>query len=304
MAQIPKEFIRTINELYDKPGSEWLINLPALIVDCERRWCLTVGAPFLPLSYNYVAPGVREDGTEVVLKLGYPNLALRMEIEALKIYGGRGATQLFASDIAQGILLLERLSPGTPLSKLDNDEQATSITTQVMRQLWRPVPLKHYFPTVADWASGLSKLRLKFCGTCGPLPEGLVAQAEGIFNELIESMAEPVLLHGDLHHNNILNAERQPWMAIDPKGLVGEPAYEVGALLRNKLPQPFMKAEAGRILARRIAQISEELGFDQQRLRNWGIAQAVLSAWWSLEDHGYGWESAIACAEVLAALEI
>src|SRR5207245_1532988 len=134
-------------------------------------------------------------------------------------------------------------------------------------------------------------------------PADLVEEAERLFAELIPSMAEPpVLLHGDLHHENIVSAERQPWLALDPKGLVGEPAYEVGALLRNQLPEPLDVPETSRILARRIDQLSEELGFERSRLRDWGLAQAVLSAWWSYEDHGYGWEPAITCAELLAAV--
>jgi streptomycin 6-kinase len=109
-------------------------------------------------------------------------------------------------------------------------------------------------------------------------------------------MAEPVLLHGDLHHWNILAAGRQPWLALDPKGIVGEPAYEVGALLRNPDLMPLQVQE------RRVDQLTAELGFDRYRILGWGIAQAVLSAWWSYEDHGHGWESAVACAEILAAL--
>ena len=92
-----------------------------------------------------------------------------------------------------------------------------------------------------------------------------------------------MLLHGDLHHWNILRAEREPWLAIDPKGLAGEPAYEVGALLRNRL-------DAGedvlQLTLRRIAQLSEILGVDRERLKRWAFAQGVLSALWTFEDHG------------------
>ena len=91
-------------------------------------------------------------------------------------------------------------------------------------------------------------------------------------------------------------------MALDPKGVVGEPAYEVGALLRNPLPQLLTEPRPARVLARRVDQLAEELGFDRERIAGWGLAQAVLSAWWSFEDHGHGWELAIACAEVLATL--
>jgi streptomycin 6-kinase len=164
------------------------------------------------------------------------------------------------------------------------------------------MPPEHPFPSVAEWAAGLGRLRDHFGGTSGPFPTTLVEAAEGLFTELISSMSEPVLLHGDLHHANILAAERQPWLALDPKGLVGEPAYEVGAFLRNPMPQLFAAPQPGRILARRVDQLAEELGFDRARLLGWGLAQAVLAAWWSFEDHGYGWEPWIACAELLAAL--
>jgi streptomycin 6-kinase len=110
-----------------------------------------------------------------------------------------------------------------------------------------------------------------------------------------------VLLHGDLHHGNVLAAAREPWLAIDPKGLTGEPAYEVGALLRNPLPQLLSWPHPARVTERRIAQLSEELGLERARVRGWGLAQAMLSAWWSIEDEGELGEFGFAAAEVLAA---
>ena len=92
-------------------------------------------------------------------------------------------------------------------------------------------------------------------------------------------------------------------MAIDPKGVVGEPAYEVGALLRNPLPQLLRSGSARRTLARRVDLLSERLSIDRARLLGWGLAQAVLSAWWTIEDHGSGWEPAIAVAEVLSEID-
>jgi streptomycin 6-kinase len=117
-------------------------------------------------------------------------------------------------------------------------------------------------------------------------------------------MAEPMLLHGDLHHDNILAAQREPWLTIDPKGLVGEPAYETGALLRNPLPQLLEVPQPGRVLARRVNQLAEELDFDRARVRGWGLTQAVLSAWWSVEDFGDVSDFAIACAELLASIKV
>jgi streptomycin 6-kinase len=303
MNAIPNGLARTIVELHGTTGVEWLNRLPSLVADCEQRWSLQVLPPFEPLSYNYVAPAVRADGTEVVLKVGVPNAELLTEIEALRLFDGHGIVRLLEADYEQGALLLERLKPGTPLSSLTDDEQATSIAIQVIGQLWKPVSLEHSFPTVAKWAAGLKRLRERFDGGSGPFPGSLVEEAETLFGELIGSMGEEVLLHGDLHHQNILAAERQPWLALDPKGVVGEAAYEVGALLRNPMPQLLTEPHPGRILARRVEQLAEGLGFDRARVVGWGMAQAVLAGWWSFEDHGRGWESWIACAEILAGLE-
>jgi streptomycin 6-kinase len=171
-----------------------------------------------------------------------------------------------------------------------------------MRQLWRPAPADYPFPTVAKWAGGMQRLRAQFDGGIGPFPKRLVELAERLFAELLASQAEPVLLHGDLHHDNILSAQRQPWLALDPQGVVGEPAYEVGALLRNPMPHLLAMPDFKGVQARRVDQLSEALGFDRERIVGWGVAQAVLSGWWSIEDHGAGWEPSLACAEVLAEL--
>jgi streptomycin 6-kinase len=289
-------------EVHGREGLAWLSRLPALLAEYAARWSLEVGPPFESLSYNYVAPAVRADGSDVVLKAGVPRPELLAEIEALRLFGGQGAARLLAADGEAGVLLLERLKPGTPLSSLADDEQEMSIAARVMRRLWRPLPAKHPFPTVDRWAKGLERLRAHSGGGCGPFPGWLVSRAEALFRELLASAAEPVLLHGDLHHFNIVAAERQPWLALDPKGLAGEPAYEVGALLRNPMPQILDEPQLGRLLARRVDQMAEELGLDRERLVGWGLAQAVLSAWWSLEDHGHGWEASIAIAQVLATL--
>jgi streptomycin 6-kinase len=301
MQDMPRDFARRMIELHGEEGIKWLDHLPFLLAGLAQRWALAVLRPFEDLSYNYVVPVVRADGSGAILKVGVPNPELLTEIEALRLYGGRGIVQLLEADPERGALLLERLEPGTPLACLSDDGAATSIAAQVMRQLWRPLPADHPFPTVARWAAGLGRLRERFGGGTGPLPSIWVARAEGLFSELIVSMAEPELLHGDLHHHNILAAQRQPWLALDPKGVVGEPAYEVGALLRNPMPQILDQPDVKGIMARRVDQLAEELGFDRKRLVGWGVAQAVLSAWWMLEDHGHGWEMGIACAEHIAA---
>ena len=295
---IPALWAATIRNVYGERGEAWLAQFPELRRRCARQWNLTLEPPLPGLSYNYVAPAVDEQGREVILKLGVPDKETITEIAALNHYGGRGCARLYAAQPEAGALLLERLQPGRMLVTVADDEQATRIAAEVMQELWRPAPRCHAYPTVSDWGQGLRRLRAEFVGGSGPYPERLVALAESLFADLLASQTAPVVLHGDLHHYNILQAERAPWLAIDPKGVVGE----VGALLRNPVPQVATWPELAQIQARRVAVLAEMLGFERERIAGWGVAQAVLAAWWSYEEHGEKDEVMIACAEALAAL--
>jgi streptomycin 6-kinase len=115
-------------------------------------------------------------------------------------------------------------------------------------------------------------------------------------------MDEPALLHGDLHHENIMSAGRQPWLAIDPKGLVAEPAYETGALLRNLWLPRLTQPQPEQAIARRADVLTEELGFDRVRLLAWGLYQAVLAAWWCLEDDLECWRYFVRHATLIDSL--
>jgi streptomycin 6-kinase len=296
---IPDEFDQRIRSTFGQAGSAWLERLPGILRSIEQRWLLTLHEPFQPLSYNYVAAADRPDGSSVVLKAGVPNPELNSEVEALRHYNGDGAVLLLEAIPEDGILLLERLQPGTPVLDLGDDTKATSIAAQVMRRLWKPAPPDNHFPTLADWARGFQRLRQTFAGGTGPFPGEYVERAESLYKELLVSSQPAVVLHGDLHHWNILSAQRQPWLAIDPKGIIGEPAYEVGAWMRN--PSPFLDDFPGalKITNRRLDQFSEELGFDRKRLKDWTFTQAVLSAWWSYEDGDEDWSIMLALAELI-----
>jgi streptomycin 6-kinase len=296
MMKLPDAFIKTQREVFGPAGEAFVRDLPDLLASAAARWGLTVLPPF-SLSFNYVAPVLLPDGSPAVLKAGVTtNGELHNELAALRAWDGLGAARLLASDPAAGLLLIERAMPGRELADLllpysglhgagpARDDEATRIAAGVMRRLWRPAPAEYAFPTLQKWTAGLGRLRPTFDGGTGPFPAGLVARAEGLFAELLASQGQPVLLHGDLHHWNILAAEREPWLAIDPKGLVGECEYEVAALLYNPTPILTDWPDLARVLRRRIAVLSEMLGFDPQRLAAWTCAQAVLSAWWTYED--------------------
>ncbi|MEO8971098.1 MAG: aminoglycoside phosphotransferase family protein [Ktedonobacteraceae bacterium] len=303
MFVIPDDFKREMIALHEDEGRVWLDRLPAILAACEERWGITIGSPFANLSFHYVARAVRADGTSVVVKACSPTGEFFQESTALRLFDGQGMAQLLACDTDDEVMLLESLQPGTVLTTMEDDERAISIAAGVMRRLWRPVPTEHPFKSVFDWGKGFIRLRQHFDGGNGPFPKVLLEEAETLYAELSTSMAASVLLHGDLHQDNILAATRQPWLAIDPKGLTGEPAYETGSLLRNPLPQLLQMPQPGRVLARRIDQLADELGLDRGRIRNWGLAQSVLAAWWSVEDFGSVSEDQLTCASLLAEIK-
>jgi streptomycin 6-kinase len=301
---IPDSFARFIEIQHGTNGLAWLARLPDILAICEQRWHLKISIPFTNLSYHYVAPAICNDGTYVVVKVFSPTGEFALQTEALHLFASHGSVHLLDNDPDNEVQLLERLEPGMVLSSLEDDEQAISIAASVMQQLWHPAPSNSAFPSVLTWGAGLARLRPYYNGGTGPFPARLVEEAETLFAELSTSMAEPVLLHGDFHQDNVLSNGPKSWLAIDPKGLIGEPAYEVGPILHNPLPQLLQASQPGRILARRVDQLSEELGFERARVRGWGVYQALLAAWWNMEDMGQFWDEALQCAELLAAIKI
>ena len=184
-----------------------------------------------------------------------------------------------------------------------DDAAATRIAAGVMRALWRPVPEGAPFLPVAEWFSRAFVRHRAEYGGAGPFPPALFARAQALAWELLASPVETVLLHGDLHHYNILSnsqhPERAPWMAIDPKGVTGDPGFDVGQFLLN----PDLDGAEVRpaVVRRRLDIFAETLEYDRDRLAAWAVVEPVLSACWSAEDGGDGWQGAIAVAETAAA---
>ena len=298
--------------VFGEAGREWLERLPSIIDEYAQRWELRIEPP-LALSYNYVAPATRADGTPAIFKCGVvaENSSIRHEIAALQHWNGDGAALVLAADVDAGVYLLERLIPGQEIVELD-DAVSTRIAAGLMRRLSKAPPQEHAFPTLADWGEAFGELRERHDGGTGPLPADLVARGEALYMELVASQADPILLHGDLHHFNILSAQREPWLIIDPHGVIGEPAFEVGPWLRNTVGDPngphrhlylLNQPNARAVLDRRLNDFAELLGIERGRLRDWGIAFCTLSACWSNEsNHRDGWEQALAVAEMLLTL--
>ena len=309
MITLPPHFVQWVLQVHGEEGRLWLARVPEILNVCEQRWRITIEAAFPNLTFNLVMRARQRDGTPVVLKICWTSDEYHRQKEALRFFDGHGMTRLLGFYDEDEVMLLEGLRPGTSLLHRNDDVVATSIAAGVMRQIWRPITGMHDFPTVERWGLGFERLRQHFDGGTGPFPQAITDRAQKVYTELCDSMGKQVLLHGDLHHDNILAAERQPWLAIDPKGVVGERAYETGSWLRNWLPDLLRQENPRRILARRIDQFADELGFDRVRIRDWALAQAVLSGWWCIEDLSVeermqddSWRPVLQCAELLASI--
>jgi len=296
MKSLAPDFIDRIIGVYGQAGQKWLDNLSFLQLDLAQRWSLSGLEPVIDLSYNYLVFAAAANGQPVVLKIGVPNPELTSEIQALISYEGNGAVKLLDADPDQGALLLERLLPGADLRSIQDDEKATRIAASLMEKLWHPVTHHPAFHTAADWCRGFQRYREVF-PTDGPLPVDLLNQAANLASDLLANPKEQLLLHGDLHHMNILRG-KDGWTAIDPKGVIGEPAFEIGSYLFNPYPDLIDHPHLKELQMKRIEIFTESLGLDKERMWAWSFVRGILGAIWSIED-GENWDYALEIARIL-----
>lgn len=293
------KFVKNVTSLWGKEGQEWLDEIPRIVAEFEKKWSIKVGAHF-NLSYNYVAEATQEDGTPVVIKIGFPkDKEFISELETLPLFNSKGMVKQFKQDKNQAVMLLESIKPGISVATLD-DDKATETMAKVMQNFWvaAPNPDSHIVK-VFEWSKGFQKLRGKYAGSTGPLPKNLVSQAEEVYLELSRSNDPQFLLHGDLHHDNVISATREHWLAIDPKGLIGPKERETAPMLMNPKGFILKNADSKTLLKRRVAILSDVLGLEKEKITAWGFAQTVLSIIWTLEDHNRVDEERLAIAQIL-----
>ncbi len=275
-------------------GRDWLERLPTLVAECAEQWSLALEEPFHCAHVSYVAGARLPDGRPAVLKVNFPEPESEHEAAALAHWGGEGAVRLYAEDAARRALLVERCEPGTRLwERRGGEEEANRIAAEVLRRLWRPPPAGHRFRLLGDEAAWWSEELPERWERLGrPYERRLLDEAVDFLRQARPDQGEAVLLHQDLHGGNVLAAVREPWLAVDPKPLVGERAFDTASLLRDRRWELRNDPAAPARVRRRVDALAADLELDRERLRGWGIAHAL--AWDPDEDM-------IACARWLAA---
>jgi streptomycin 6-kinase len=246
-------------------GRSWLDSLQSSVEECRKRWDLNLGEPFLDSFVSLVLPA-----DDYVLKIQFPHRESHNEADALRAWNGHGAIRLIDHWPAQNALLLERCTPGDHLSTAGADAGIGAMI-ELIPQLWipagEPFPLLH--DEVARWVQNLP---LEFAEAGEPFERSLLDRIVETLADLASSQGEPVLLHQDLHGDNVLRAKRAPWLAIDPKPLVGEREFGLSPIIRS---DEFGRTKSDACY--RLDRLSSELGVDRERSRLWAAGQAV--AW-------------------------
>jgi streptomycin 6-kinase len=280
---LPHRLVEAVTREGDAHRRAWLTTLPAAIEHFQQRWSLDVGEPFQPGGQTaWVAPARAEAGDDLVLKLAWSHEEARDEADGLRAWNGQGAVLVHAAEELDGTaaLLLERCVPGSTLASRPEPEQDTVIAALLLRLRHEP-PAGHPFRPLQEmcdtWADGFERK-----AAAGPvnLDSGLAREGIALLRALPASSDRNVLLCTDLHAENVLSAEREPWLMIDPKPYVGDPTYDALQHLLNCYER--LQADP-RTLARRMSDLLE---LDLERLLLWLFARCVQESpgWPALAD--------------------
>jgi streptomycin 6-kinase len=260
-------------------GRAWLDRLPALAAAVSEDWSLRLLPPYPGGMCSWVAPVIRADGRAAVLKLSWPHREASGEAAGLRAWAGRGAVRLLAHDAGRHALLLECCEPGTSLAAAHDmpASRRLRIATELLAGLWpaklptAPHGIEPLSAVMNWWADLLDERRRRVVTGYDP---GLLAHGSGLLRELPPSATREVLLHGDFHPGNILAAGRAPWLCIDPKPMIGDPAFDPVPLI-EQVDDPYQQRDPARELGRRAASAGGQLGVPADRILAWALARNV-----------------------------
>jgi streptomycin 6-kinase len=256
----------------------WLSLLPNILHELEHRWNLKLGVPFddVEVSCSWVAPAVLASGSTGVLKIGLPHFEAEHKIQGLRFWNGNPTVRLLAADERLNAMLLEHCRPGTPLRNLPEAEQ-DQVIAELLRRLWREPDETNRFRPLSAMTEKWSSETL---AQAAHWPDSdLVGEGLALFRELPETACRHVLLATDLHAGNVLRAQRERWLIIDPKPFCGDPTYDATQHLLN-CPSRLRSDPDGTI--RRLADLA---GLDHKRLRLWTFARLAAEPRDDWTDH-------------------
>jgi streptomycin 6-kinase len=274
-----KTLTENIVNIFAENGKTWLDQLPATVSKLGEHWNLTEITPVSNMTYHYVAKAIRASSLPVVLKIGCDRKSLHAEMLALLHFAGNGSVQLIDYHESYNALLLQQAIPGITLKSL-YPAQAEYVIDHYLATMQHlhanPLPIQHHFAHIRDWLEAINRI------ASDQLPSSLLEKACSLKSALVNSLNCNILLHGDLHHDNILKHGTQ-WIAIDPKGIIGDPEFEVAAFDFIH-PGEMNNRNVTELFTSRVELIAAKTGMHTQRIIQWVFIRLILAAAWSIED--------------------
>jgi streptomycin 6-kinase len=267
-------------------GPDWAAfvdRLPRLVREVTDEWGLTLDGEPLSGYCSLVVP-VRHDGGEAVLKLGFPDDESEHEALGLQRWGGEGVVRLLRADPRRRALLLERLHQ-VDLTSL-SDVEACEVVGERYARLHVPAPpqLRALPAYVARWTDELEALPRD-----APVPHRMVEQAVSLGRDLAaDERSSGTMIHADLHYANVLAADREPWLVIDPKPVSGDPHYEPAPMLWNRWDEVVASGDVRATVRRRFHTLVDTAYLDEDRARDWVVVRMLHNVLWELQDHPDG----------------
>ncbi|NUP49335.1 MAG: kinase [Catenulispora sp.] len=280
--EIPAHFAETTIESKGEPGRLWLAGLPAVIGSCVEQWDLALDGPVWHGYMGVALPCHTADDQAVVLKVSWIDDETRWEPVALAAWDGRGAVRLLRRDDARGAMLLERLDGSKTAGDLEGLEAAV-LLGETCRRLAVSAPPGCGLPRVRDRAARmLEELPATWERLGRPFARPVLDEALATCRDFGPEQPD-TLLHGDLIFANVLNADREPWLAIDPLGLLGEPAYDAGKFLTNRWADHTAAGDVAASIRRRLAAFADAAQVEPERARRWSLTRLVADGLWACE---------------------
>lgn len=284
MITMPKEFARSTVDREGEAGAAWLAEVPRIVEELLGRWGCVPDGDVMYGGVGVIVPVLRRAEGSAVLKVSFPHPGNVHEPDAFVAWDGCGAVLLHERDDERFAMLLERVQPSTLAEVADGDEVVT-VAGRLSRRLAIPAPPG--LPRLRDQADAWEEQLYKDAGELAhALPRQVLDAAVATVRDLGRTQPD-TLVHGDLHARNILRAGREPWLAVDPKGYVGDPAYDGGTLLKSRALTLLEADDLRRAVHRVLDVFAEAAELDRERVLRWAQFHAVQAAFWG-RRHGFG----------------
>jgi streptomycin 6-kinase len=283
MIEVPEAFARSTFEREGEPGAVWLGELPGIVEELLGRWGCVPDDEVMHGGVGVIVPVRWPAGGTAVLKVSFPHPGNAHEPDAFAAWGGRGAVLMHERDDQRFAMLLERVQTST-LAEVEDGDEVVTVAARISRRLAIAAPpgLPRLREQADAWEEQLRRDAEELAHT---LPRHVVNAAVATVRELGRVQPD-TLVHGDLHARNILRADREPWLAVDPKGYAGDPAYDGGTLLKSRALTLLEAGDLRKAVHRTVDVFAEAAELDRERTQRWAQLLAVQAAFWG-RRHGF-----------------